>query len=105
MLSNSGITIQFRINKGFILEGVKFILEKKDFMFNSKACKLTKGTAIGRKVAPTYANLVIGYLETELYKIMALCDCLLIWQGTEEDILTGDNKQDTSRHPIYMRIQ
>ena len=30
----------------------------------------TKGTAMGTKVAPTYATLVLGYLEEKLYDLI-----------------------------------
>ena len=36
-------------------------------MFGSKNFKQVLGTAMGTKFAPTYATLVLGYLETKLY--------------------------------------
>ena len=61
-------TLPERISKEFIIQGMKFILENNFFLFNGKAYKQIKGTAMGTKVAPTYANLVMGYWETFLYK-------------------------------------
>ena len=62
-----------RINKEFIIKGLKFILENNYFMmFENKIYKQKKGTAMGTKVAPTYANLVMGYWETRLYKEVAI---------------------------------
>ena len=64
--------------------------------FDNQIYKQKKGTAMGTKVAPTYANLVMGYWETRLYKEVAvhfkvysmyfmqnwkryLDDCLIMW--------------------------
>lgn len=52
-----------RVSKEFILESMTFILNNNYFLFNNKSYKQIKGTAMGTKVAPTYANLVMGYLE------------------------------------------
>ena len=96
-------TLPERISKEFIIQGMKFILENNFFLFNGKAYKQIKGTSMGTKVAPTYANLVMGYWETFLYKEVAkhfmehhlyfiqnwkryLDDCLILWPGTEEDM-------------------
>ena len=61
-----------RINKEFIMKGLKFILENNYFMFDNQIYKQKKGTAMGTKVAPTYTNLVMGYWETRLYKEVAV---------------------------------
>ncbi len=55
------------ISKQFILEGLKLILENNTFCFGSRHFRQTLGTAMGTKVAPTYATLVLGYLELKLY--------------------------------------
>lgn len=56
-----------RINKTFVLEGIKFILENNYFCFNDTYFLQIKGTAMGTKFAPIYATLVLGYLEEKLY--------------------------------------
>ena len=53
-----------RFTKAFILEGLTLVLSNSCFQFNDR---LKTGTATGTKVAPTYANLVMAYLETKLY--------------------------------------
>ncbi len=53
--------------KQFILEGLKLILENNTFCFGSRHFRQTSGTAIGTKMAPIYATLVLGYLELKLY--------------------------------------
>ena len=57
-----------RTHKNFIIKGIKFLPENKDFVFNNEIYRQIKGTAMGTKVAPTYANLVMGYFEMTLYK-------------------------------------
>ncbi|CAG2209848.1 unnamed protein product [Mytilus edulis] len=46
-----------RIEKKFIIEGIKFILQNNYFNFNGESYRQISGTAMGTKVAPTYANL------------------------------------------------
>ncbi|CAC5415568.1 unnamed protein product [Mytilus coruscus] len=58
-----------RINKEIILiEGLRFILQNNYFMFDNQMYRQKSGTAMGTKVAPTYANLVMGYLEIQMYQ-------------------------------------
>jgi len=59
--------INQRFSKLFIKEGLKVILENNNFLFNDRFYNQTKETAMGTKVAPTYANLVMGYLERNLF--------------------------------------
>lgn len=93
-----------RINKDLIIEGIKFILENNYFMFNDKHYRQISGTAMGTKVAPTYANLVMGFLELELYRESAnefgpefmdylkaywkryLDDCFILWNKNIDDL-------------------
>ena len=44
-----------------------FILENNKFFFNGKYHNQLKGTAMGTKCVPTYATLVLGFLEEKLY--------------------------------------
>jgi hypothetical protein len=46
---------------------VKIILERNVFYFDGKFYRQKRGTAMGTKMAPTYATLVLGYLEHILY--------------------------------------
>ena len=57
-----------RIPQEFILEPLTFILENNYFIFNNKPYKQIKGTVVETKAVPTYANLVMGNWEIELYK-------------------------------------
>ncbi len=55
------------ISKQFILEGLKLILENNTFCFGSKHFRQALGTAMGTKMAPTCATLVLSYLELKMY--------------------------------------
>ena len=56
-----------RFTKDFVLEGLTLVLTNSCFQFNDKHYRLKTGTATGTKVAPSYANLVMAFLETKLY--------------------------------------
>ena len=84
-----------RTHKNFIIKGIKFILENIYFVFNNEIYRQIKRTAMGTKVTPTYANLVMGYFEMTLYKKIGenfgiwkryLDDSLILWSESEEDI-------------------
>ena len=96
--------IDNRFSKEFILEGLRVVLENNHFHFDNEFYLQIKGTAMGTKVAPTYATLVMGYLEDQLYNrsstvfdqsfceyIQAnwkryLDDCFIFWTKSEEDL-------------------
>ncbi|CAG2236124.1 unnamed protein product [Mytilus edulis] len=59
--------IDSRFETNFILEATKIVLEENTFYFDGNKYRQIKGTAMGTKVAPTYANLVMGYLEQQMY--------------------------------------
>ncbi|CAC5374171.1 unnamed protein product [Mytilus coruscus] len=57
-----------RIEKKFIIEGLKCILQNNYFNFNGESYRQISGTAFGTTVAPSYANLVMAYLEIQMYE-------------------------------------
>lgn len=91
-------------SKEFILEAISIVLKENTFHFDGKFYRQIQGTAMGTKMAPTYATLVMGYLEKQLYskyeqmfgnedkddliKIFKrfLDDCFTIWKKSEEDL-------------------
>lgn len=93
-----------RFSKEFVIDSLRFILENNTFQFNDVFFRQRKGTAMGTKVAPTYATLTIGYLERKLYKQIAsdfgptfreefentwkrfLDDCFILWSRSNEDL-------------------
>jgi hypothetical protein len=67
-LENKRNIVQDRFSKEFILETGKIILERNVFYFDGKFYRQKRGTAMGTKMAPTYATLVLGYPEHILYE-------------------------------------
>ena len=98
--------IHERFSKEFILESIKIILENNNFYFNDKMYTQVRGTAMGTKFAPTYATLVLAYLEEKLFvqtemkygKEFAryikdnwkgfLDDCFILWTKGEDNLKT-----------------
>ena len=60
--------IPSRFSEQFICDSIELILDNNIFFFNGKHYIQLRGTAMGTKFAPCYANLVLAYLEEELYK-------------------------------------
>ena len=58
------------MSKEFILEGLSIVLEFNTFTFNDRICLQIKGVSMDTKLAPTYVNLVMAYLEIKLYQII-----------------------------------
>lgn len=93
--NRSGIPDRFENN--FILDAIQLILENNSFHFNGNFFNQIKGTAMGTKMAPSYATLFMGYLEVSLYQKISnelgtdignyfqenwlryLDDCFIIW--------------------------
>ena len=91
--------LERNISDEFILSSLKLILERNVFYFDGIYYKQKKGTAMGTKVAPTYATLVLGFLEHQLISNLSvkygetfatyikdnwkrfLDDCFVIWNS------------------------
>ena len=54
-------------SKKFILESIAIVLKENTFHFDKKRYRQIQGTAMGTNMAPTYATLVLGFLEKKLY--------------------------------------
>ena len=63
-------TLHPRFNTPFITGGIELVLNNNSFQFNKKNYIQTHGTAMGNKIAPTYATLTLIYLEDNLYDII-----------------------------------
>ncbi|CAJ0964871.1 unnamed protein product, partial [Ranitomeya imitator] len=83
--------------RDFLLKGLKFILEHNVFIFEGVLYLQLLGTAMGTRVAPSFANLFMGRFESSsslskpvfydkirLYKRF-IDDLIIIWKGTEEE--------------------
>ena len=98
--------IHKRFSKDFILESIKTILENNNFLFNDVMYNQVRGTAMGTKFAPTYATLVLAYLEEILYTKVPMTfdqefalyikenwkrfldDCFIFWSKGENNLKT-----------------
>ena len=101
--------IDSRFTKDFIIDSVRFILTNNSFCFNHEFYLQIRGTAMGTKMAPTYATLFMGYLEMKLYSeiernfasniktyvkenwLRYLDDCFIIWKADFGDITPFNN--------------
>ena len=91
-------TLHPRFNKKVIVEGIEIILNDISFLFNNINYIQNLGTAMGTKMAPTYAILTLAYVEENLYEIIGkkygqdikgeftkswkryLDDCFIFWK-------------------------
>ncbi|XP_062571387.1 uncharacterized protein LOC134233429, partial [Saccostrea cucullata] len=96
--------INARFSKDFILEASKIVLQNNTFSFSDKHYAQKKGTAMGTKMAPTYATLTLGYLEEKMYERTTryfdqqiteniknnwkryLDDCFIIWNDSDANL-------------------
>lgn len=88
----------------FIIKSLNLILTNNFFSFEDDIYIQNSGTAMGTKLAPTYAILVMGYLEYKMYKMIKqvypeeisnaiveswiryIDDCWIIWESRFGDI-------------------
>ena len=92
-----------RFTEKFITDAVKLILENNSFFFDNRHYLQIKGTAMGTKMAPSYVNLVLAYLEEQMYDTLALenaeyskyikenffrylDDCFIVWPKSKWNI-------------------
>ena len=81
----------------FLIMLLSFVLKFNSFIFNGFYYLQEWGTAIGTKVAPTYANIFMGKLESQLLKDWKgrppsfwkrfIDDILCLFVGTEDELL------------------
>ena len=62
--------IQGNHTSNSVLQLLELVLTKSFFAFNGSFYALKEGTVTGTTVAPTYANLVMAYLEIKLYNLV-----------------------------------
>ena len=63
-------TLYPKFNKKFIIDGIELLQNNNSFQFNNVNYIQIQRTAMGTKMAPTYATLTLAYLEENLYKII-----------------------------------
>ena len=67
-LDNFSHLLHSRFDVDFVLKALEIVLKNSHFVFNDQCYNLKQGTATGTTVAPTIANLTMGYLENDLYE-------------------------------------
>ncbi|XP_014779461.1 uncharacterized protein LOC106875729 [Octopus bimaculoides] len=67
-LNNYSFELPTRLNKELVIEELRFILQNNYFIFNNNYYRQRSGTAMGTRTAPSFTNLVMGYIEIILYK-------------------------------------
>ncbi|CAJ0954764.1 unnamed protein product [Ranitomeya imitator] len=81
----------------FVVKLIKFILTRNYFEFDNKIYLQETGTAMGRKMAPQYANLFMAKLESDFLSSCPIrplayyCyigDILIIWTKSESQLKT-----------------
>ena len=85
------------VDQNFLIKLLQFVLTFNTFIFNGLYYVQEWGTSIGTKVAPTYANIFMGALESKLLKDWKgrppefwkryIDDILMLFKGTEEELL------------------
>ena len=95
-----------------LLELLSLNLTKNDFEFNNKFYLQTKGTAMGKKFAPSYANIYMAlWEETALKKCRLkpthyyrfLDDIFGIWEHSKEDFQEFINILNTHHRSITIK--
>ena len=80
----------------------ELVLKKNVFEFNSECFLQTSGTAIGTKMAPAYANIVMSIFERNL--LTGSCNKPLVWFRYIDDIFAiwtyGEDKFNDFMHYI-----
>lgn len=88
----------------------RLVLELNSFEFNQEYFRQISGTAMGTKLAPNYANIFMGELETEflsqtplkplLYR-RYIDDIFLIWTHSEDELLNFIDTYNTVHPNIH----
>ena len=86
---------------------ISFILTHSNFVFDDHYYQQTSGTAMGTKMAPCFANILMAFIEQTfidssplmpLFYVRFIDDILMIWtHGSEE--LEQFTTRDNSTHP------
>lgn len=83
-------SIYLQPHNKLILDLLKFVLTKNYFLFNGKFYHQQRGTAMGTTCAPTYANLFLGWWESQIVfsdDLITYTSHILFWGRYIDDIL------------------
>jgi hypothetical protein len=115
-------TICPRFSSSFITDSLKIILDNNSFSFGSKNYIQIQGTAMGTKMAPTYANLTLAFVEESLYNKMGekytvdfaerfkinwkryIDDCFIIWDNSVDRVETLHTELNTLHPKLHFTM-
>ncbi|XP_056380387.1 uncharacterized protein LOC130275860 [Hyla sarda] len=89
--------IHFRTHSEYVIQLLEFLLTHNYFIFDSRYYHQLRGTAMGSPVAPSYANLTLGWWESTIvfgeedskwnphliYWGRYIDDVFVVWSGSE----------------------
>ena len=85
----------------FLIKLLELVLHGNIFEFDDQLYRQIIGTAMGTRVAPTYACLFMGWLEEKILKTWKgtkpylwkryIDDIFFIWRGSEAELVTLSN--------------
>ncbi len=103
-VEKKGDMLPGRFTCAFICDAINIILKNNVFFFNDQYYEQINGTAMGTKVAPSYANLTMAFLEENMYEKCLdkydepvanyikdqwkryLDDCYILWKSSGGDL-------------------
>ena len=96
-ISDQNYREQSEMPTNFLMKLLKFVLSFNSFYFDGTLYLQQWGTAIGTRVAPTYATIFMAYIESKILSLWKgrspdmwrrfLDDIFSIWSGTVEELL------------------
>ena len=99
-----------------ILDAMNHILKNNTFVFESSVFKQVHGTAMGTPMAPSIANLFMGWLEERIladspvhidkdFWKRFIDDIILLWTGTDEQLKSFENFINSYHPTIKFTIE
>ena len=103
-----------RIPDEYLLLLLEISLKRNDFQFNLKTYLQTKGTAMGKRFAPSYANIFMAEWEEDIMRRVPikpdiwkrfLDDCFTIWFGSRESLNEFFNFLNNDNPAIHLKVE
>ena len=97
-----------------VLQLLKEVLSKNNFEFNGQHYLQVGGTAMGTKLAPSYANIFMGDVEEKIlnncvlkpfFWVRFIDDIFAIWTEGEESLTDFHNFINTQHHSIKFTME
>ena len=109
-LDNPKLRPQPNLPTSFLITLLSFVLFFNVFIFNGQHFLQLIGTAMGTRVAPTFACIFMGWLEVKILSTWLgtrpylwkryIDDIFFLWYGTEEELLRFIQDCNTSHETI-----